>query len=692
MRSISLFLAALGALPSCSGVEPPPARPLPPLGAFPDYALEYELPSTGERGFLSGADPHRDVSPSTPLGRPGDARATLTRIAEKVPLGIATTVEAFDGHPVIRQRLIVENRGREPIRIKRVSLLNQRAPFPKGGYEAFYGLERTPRPEHPVWFRPHVLRVGPDQAFGFQSGRAKAATWLALAPSGPEAPPTGVGAESHRDSVGSSVPGGPSQTGLFFGWETNLTAQVRFGDLAADGACQVEVTIAPDILLDPGERFEAPEAFVGAFTGDLDEAAYRTHRFVEAHLARPVDDARFPYVMFNSWGFGPGVDDGIARGGIPLCAKLGVEVFVVDFGWEDPDWAPRADRFPNGLAPLADLAHAHGMKFGSHFAFGNLSSLSKAYREHPEWAFGDGGWCYKDTGKPLALSLGHPGAQAWVLDLIEEVVARDKLDWFLTDSRLWGNCNPEVQTLRASNEYASVALGFERILDEVNRRLPGVLVEHCDGGATLLTYRMVRNHVTSIVCDNAPVLDTRISVYYNTYPFPPRYQDTYMQEWGTAYCHRSHMFGGPWILMNKINSVEPGSAKWERLAKDIAKYKELRGLIRDGKVLHLVAPWSFDPAKPWDGWDAIGSYHPGRDRAVVFVFRTRGDVPERVIPLKALRPEGRYRVRFEDAPVEFVKTGAELMRDGVKLSLEAYEAHGGKDVHASEIVYIDPIP
>ena len=64
---------------------------------------------------------------------------------------------------------------------------------------------------------------------------------------------------------------------------------------------------------------------------------------------------------------------------IDRAAALGVELFVMDAGWYrrrrrdrrlrlrrrvSASWTADPDRFPSGLASLADYAHGVGMKFG----------------------------------------------------------------------------------------------------------------------------------------------------------------------------------------------------------------------------------------------------------------------------------------------------------------------------------------
>ena len=96
----------------------------------------------------------------------------------------------------------------------------------------------------------------------------------------------------------------------------------------------------------------------------------------------------------------------------------------------------------------------------------------------------------------------------------------------------------------------------------------------------------------------------------------------------------------------------------------------------------------------WDGWDAIGSYHEPSDSAVLFVFRLGDETATRSIPLHALRPDTRYQVSFEDRAETFVARGAQLMADGLTLTLPPAGQPPTIDpngmARASEVVFLIP--
>ena len=71
----------------------------------------------------------------------------------------------------------------------------------------------------------------------------------------------------------------------------------------------------------------------------------------------------------NSWGGGMQIDEKLALRMIDDSKQLGLEMFHVDAGWFRGvgDWYPNPEKFPHGLAFIADAAHKQGLPlaFGS---------------------------------------------------------------------------------------------------------------------------------------------------------------------------------------------------------------------------------------------------------------------------------------------------------------------------------------
>ncbi len=605
------------------------------------------------------------------------------RAFHPVPVRVTWHIQVHPDHAVLRQWFEVTNTGDEDLTITRLPVLIADLKGGSAGLTAHSGLDRTHRfrkQEGADWFTWRTLPLAPGVTDRIESGHRQAATWLGL-----------------------TTDTGP---GLFLGWEANARANCDYGDLHGTGACSLDVWLEPEYRLAPGQTLTGPAAFLGAADGDLDEVSYRTHRFVEDVIAMPVADERFPYVTFNSWGYGDRIDDASMRRCFAQCRKLGVELFVVDFGWEDADWHPRADLFPNGLAPLAEAAHEAGMKFGVHLSFGNVSSLSTMFAEHPEWANGPGQWAYLTEGEVYRVVLGNPAARDWMIDKLVEIVDETKIDYFLTDHFLWGPVNPDAQDMRASDDYLTLAEGFDLVLAGLHERRPDVLFEHCDNGMGLPTFKMVSQNVTSIGPDAVGSQYERVGTWRISRVLPPRYLDHYVcerlaphipfNESFGDYEYRSQIFGGPMILMTDIMALEEGGGDWNALARTIDLVKRIRRRVIEGKVLHLLEPQPVERVGDgWDGWDAIGSYHEQSDTAVILAFRLGGDLDERTIPLHGLNPDSRYRVSFEDRPDTYERVGRELMETGISLSLpgpgQSRIVDGIGLVRASEVIHLEAV-
>ena len=163
--------------------------------------------------------------------------------------------------------------------------------------------------------------------------------------------------------------------GRFFGgimWSGAWTALVSRGDE------QVRMQMGLSGMstdVQEGETLEMPHGFFGAVAGgDADmSAAMRDFIVRGVRAGRPFE----PSVVYNTWFvYGTGIDDSIAREEIDRNAALGTEVFVLDAGWYRGatsefdltsglgSWEVDEDRFPEGLASLAEYARSQGMRFG----------------------------------------------------------------------------------------------------------------------------------------------------------------------------------------------------------------------------------------------------------------------------------------------------------------------------------------
>ncbi|MCS7025558.1 MAG: alpha-galactosidase [Bryobacteraceae bacterium] len=565
---------------------------------------------------------------------------------------IFLALELYDNEPVLRYSVRIRNLLDQPRRIRMADMLSWNFEEPGNEFRLLRVNQWSVLP--PLRnFEPQDILLPSDfrREFVYSGAGAAHCAWLAV--------------RDRRDR------------GLIAGWEFDGRTEASARYRASDGRLQLSAFIESlNRYVTPGGEFQVPPAFIGLFRGNWDEAGFRTQRFVERVLAKRVpEEHKFPYVVWDSWGYQTDINESLIRRNADIAARLGMEMVIVDLGWSRTigDWRHDPVKFPNGLAPLADYVHSLGMKFGLHLAIAEAALDSPVAREHPEWLstepysyFGAKGLC-----------LSHKPVQQWLIQEIVRVIDEYQVDWILQDGEhLVKRCTRRDHTHDPDDSnYSNAVDGLNAILEAVQKLRPAVLWENCANGGSMMTFNMVKYYVTSITNDASGALGSRQAVFGATFPFPARYTDRYMPEQpSNTYITRSYMFGGPWIFMNKLEAMSP--AELALAANEIRTYKAIRPLMRDSKIFHLTDA-------PLEGRvDAIEAYSPSRDTAVVVI--TRDGVPSNhhLLRLEGLNPESSYRVRFQDDRRIYVMTGRQLLEDGVPVVLPAPQS--------SEIVYIEP--
>ncbi len=556
----------------------------------------------------------------------------------------------YSGQPVVRHEVQVRNLTASTVYAVAADMLPYRFTGGAEQYRVFRVDQWAIVPE-PAAFGIHETTLQPGGAtVDLQSGaHGLQCSWMAVS-----------------DSQG---------RGIFAGWEFDGVAigsvrQYPSGDLrlsASIGALHHPVG--------PGGTFRVPGAFVGLYHGDWDEAGYRTQLFVEAAIARPVADTRFPYVAWDSWAYGEGLSENAMKTEAWRAAQLGIELFIIDLGWARRigDWTPDPQKFPNGLKPVADYVHSLGMKFGIHFAFEEADPASAVVQAHPDWLATDPYVYY--GAAPLCLS--HRPVADWVVSEAIRIIDDYGVDWILQDGEnMVKLCEKKTHTHDPDDSnYSNSVDGLNAVLDRIQAARPNVMWENCENGGNMQTFSMTRHYVTSITNDASGAGQSRQAVFGSTYPFPPRYADRYQTEdFSNAYNSRSYMFGGPWHLMNRTLTMPQDQFQFAQ--DEIALYKRMRGMISLGKVFHIAPP--DDSGAP----DVIQSYRPDTDSAVAVVCRDSGDADSVIVKLKGFDPLKTYVVTFADDPTTIILTGAQLMEQGVAVPLP--EAQDG------EVVFVKP--
>ncbi|HEY2861399.1 MAG TPA: glycoside hydrolase family 36 protein [Terracidiphilus sp.] len=446
----------------------------------------------------------------------------------------------------------------------------------------------------------------------------------------------------------------------------------------------------------PGGSFETPAVFLGAFSGGPDGAANQLRPWVRAVLGNPLTwkDPHYPYVVNNSWGSGMAVDETLALKMVAESKELGVEQFHIDAGWFRGvgDWYPNPQKFPHGLAPIADEAHKQGLRFGLWVDWTQAAldtqpgALNVRDPKVADWMVADLAPDWKpEEFKGETADIGAPAAHDHFLKEVNRIVTDYHLDMLEHDGYLVAqgcvrtdhpHAPPNRSTMKVVHEWGGdfviadnstdVSYHATRAYYDIYARTraahPGLIFEICADGGRMVDFGSAAHGDYFSITDTYDPLSNRRAFYDTSYMLPAAMLESYVEKWPTPhpenflYMLRSGMMG--WVtLMMDTSAWTP--AQHDAAKQAVALYKEkLRPLIRDAHLYHISA-------RP-DGvrWDGIEYWDPTRGQGVVYAFRgSTPDESQHAFALAGLNSSRRYTLHFQDrsAP-DRIATGRELLQ------------------------------
>lgn len=485
-------------------------------------------------------------------------------------------------------------------------------------------------------------------------------------------------------------------------------------ELACSGNWQVEFTPAKSSMdarfgmvfdddqplrLAPGASFELPKAVVAIGPGDdLDTPANAHHRYQRQFVFRPRPEGVPLLVQFNTWyAYGKDINEQRLLEIIPIAAKLGCEVFVIDAGWygdeaiSGPAWSERVgdwrvdqQKFPSGLAPIIKAVHDQGMKFGIWLEPEVVSVKTDVFRQHPEW-------CLQKDGKPVVsgvrahLDFAIPEVREHLTKTIERLAENGTIDWVKLDYNVsiggsFDSTSEDVVHTRLHNHL----VGYGQWLDSLRETYPNMIVENCSSGARRWDTAILSHTHSSWISDTVNPRQGPQLMWGSLLHSAPEMCNHWMigevprnrlsstgggvsnnsQDWW-EFMHVAAM-GGQYGVSARLD-LWPDEAI-EHAVECVERYKRYRPVIENADVYHLT-PQPAPGSNP-KGWMAVEFLQPEQDRGLVLAFRLEGGAASKIVKLKGLDADKRYQVTIHgETPVE--STGQSLMEKGLKLETSA---------------------
>jgi hypothetical protein len=487
--------------------------------------------------------------------------------------------------------------------------------------------------------------------------------------------------------------------GLYVGWEFSGIGRIHFHSLSnpagqpvtgpMTGAAQlgIEVGNVPAFKTDvlAGETFLVPPAFVGCYTGDIDDGSYSLHRFVmEKLVPRFPKGYVYPTLAYNLYLDSGGADaeeKGVLQSAA-LARELGFETFVVDAMWfpQSGAWYWDPKRFPHGHQPIEEYLHSHGMKFGLWMAYTHGSSLADPrtlnIKEHPDWFSappkldpeGHINW-------DALIDLGYDPARDWAEQATQRVVSEYGIDYFKTDySPIVTQCQ---QTNHRHHYGVDVSywstLGYYAVQEALLQKFPDLINEGCSGSGHIKDFGDIQRVHTIAINDTLSSLPNRQAIYDSTFAFPPAalmdytYENFYdtVSDAPEPYFWRSSMMN-QWQI-DPTHSVSWTPEQRAKVKRATEVYKSwIRPILQDVEVHHIL------PRPDGLHWDGMFYWSPSLKRGTLYIFRPDSERTTEHIALKGLTAETKYKVSTEDhSTPEATYSGGELMSTGLTIQLPA---------------------
>ncbi|MBA3269185.1 MAG: alpha-galactosidase [Acidobacteria bacterium] len=437
----------------------------------------------------------------------------------------------------------------------------------------------------------------------------------------------------------------------------------------------------------PGAAVEGPHAFIGATWDRPGADIEAVTRFVHAGRA----GREFPALTtFNTWFVhGINIDERTAQRDIDMASAIGVELFQLDAGWYPRrrprdvfdftdglgTWEADTERFPSGLAALADYAHERGMKFGlwveparvSLDTVGRPGLADAAFLALQDGHYQPG--VENDAARDAQICLADPRARAWVTDRLIaplEQVRPDNLKW---DFNRWVHCTRvDHQHPVNGGNYEHTRALYE-ILGAVRERFPALTIENCSGGGHRIDFALARLTDTAWMDDrSAPSAHVRRNLNGLLALFPAKYLFSYVMAGGDESIEAAEDI--PLLVRSRMPGVvglatdlrQLGERQRNELHQQIELAKQLRAVQVDATTYALTSQ------RPGPGeWDVIQQVMSGSGVSIIFAF-ANGAANPIVVPLRGIRADVIYELRSADRVTVGRLHGADLIAHGLLIA------------------------
>ncbi len=336
----------------------------------------------------------------------------------------------------------------------------------------------------------------------------------------------------------------------------------------------------------PDSRFLVPTGFIGAYRGNLDDAANSLHKYLFRYsmLVALREEPGYPKVEWNAFaatGQGQCSLKPVEEKYYPFIkeiAPLGFEATVLDVGWWQGDTTHRPDppagdstTWPRGILAARDEAHRHGLRFGLYWN-GNPNMTTEA------------------------------GIERRVREA-KYLFENFKIDFYLSDDTDGNVLQTGGYEGLCRAQYPEDVVywqtkGFYQFLDTMYAEVPNFAYENCAGGWHLKDYVILRRAFIIQAQDRYYRSSHEAGILHSSYAIHPIQIAALVgscaawQASGSLYEFRSASLGAAYWHPDAPDGGNGGpiwtAAHTEAIRQAVATYKTMiRPLVRSGNLYHI---------------------------------------------------------------------------------------------------------
>ncbi len=416
-----------------------------------------------------------------------------------------------------------------------------------------------------------------------------------------------------------------------------------------------------ELPIEPGKSVKSPKFLAGYTSGGFGEMSRMIHRYQQNEIFPENMRKRVMPVVYNTYSSirRETVTEENVLKLIPMAAKIGVEAFIIDAGWQKNmgDWVIDPVKFPGGFKKIIDEVKRSGMEFGIWLEIERADKESEIYQKHPDWLI--------DQKSYSLLNLSRDDVRDYIYGVVKKFLTENDIAYFKIDL----NRQPGIATVKdrriLPQKYTE---NFYEIFRRLRADFPNVYFENCAGGSGRPDLEMDRYFSRINRSDNQDTLDILNMHEGFTYLHPSKM--------GGGGCQVSHVY--TYLLNHREFPLQfmayAGMMSWlsiglpldqtseEELtecAEYIKLYKRFRSIVDFGDLYRLA---SYRETGKYAAFEFVT---PDKSEALLFVFghglQFAQNIPN--IRLHGLDPNGVYSIeRFGDPKSKYKGWGMENVK------------------------------